>query len=52
MSKLMASIVIGDFVIMQYLDGSIGIYHSSGEGGIFNEKELEKAIGDFYNKNF
>lgn len=32
--------------------GCVTIMHESGEGGTFDEKELEKVIEDFYDKNF
>jgi hypothetical protein len=49
---IIEQLTLGEFTINRMIDNTIWIYHDSGEGGIFNDKELEKAIEDFYNKNF
>jgi len=46
------SIKIGAYTICQPEGGKAFIWLDEEEGGTFSEKELEKAIKGFYDKNF
>jgi hypothetical protein len=51
MGRVEGQIRIGGFIITKWRD-ELYIGRSDGEGGIFDERELEKAIEKFYREHF
>jgi len=45
------SIIIGEFEIDYYREGTVWINREDGEGGEFSVKEVEEVIKDFFDKN-
>ena len=46
------NVVIGKYTMCKQSEGKIWIQENDGDGGEFCEKEIEKLIENFYNKNF
>jgi hypothetical protein len=43
---------IGDYLLSYFSSGIISIFHRSGEGGAYQEKQVEAAIRRFVGENF
>lgn len=46
------NVTIGKYTLCKQSKGEIWIQEDCGDGGAFCEKQLEKLIEGFYNKNF
>ena len=45
-------IQVGDYTLFDGGDEHIGIFHTNGEGGLFQKKEFEAHVAAFFGLNF
>lgn len=45
-------IQVGEYTLFDSGDEHVGIFHTSGEGGLFQKKEFETYIAAFFGLNF
>ena len=45
-------IQVGEYTLFDGGDEHVGIFHTSGEGGLFQKKEFETYVAAFFGLNF